>query len=181
MSLPKCLWVQVWHADVHILYVCMDSSVCLPHFFYYLCVLSVDLSNLCSCPRWDEPCVCHPILAECQADPSSFSSLHPASETMQRPAVNWNEWVTQCKLAGAKWKCQVRHGSLLFVCRRPRLTGEPKQNNAQAVTVSTSLLPFHVTPLCLAACGQRKWERESWQAKVQETKWCDVINLVCIV
>lgn len=60
--------------------------------------------------------------------------------------------------ATAKWKCQARRGCLLSVCRRARLTGEPKQNNTQPVTVNTSLFPVRVTPSLFSSAwkGERR-------------------------
>lgn len=64
-----------------------------------------------------------------------------------QPSASWLELNGNVKLATDPF---------LSVCRGPCLTGEPKQNNAQPVTVNTTLFPFHVNPLCLAVCGKRK-------------------------
>lgn len=123
-----------------------------------------SLSLFCVCahpssPLRPQPCMCHLIPAECRAEPSDSSNPPPPSpETTKRAGVNWNEWATQCKLAWAKWKCQACHGSLLSVCRRARLTGEPEQNNTQPVIVNTSLFPFHVTPFLFSSMLKQKKE-----------------------
>lgn len=95
-------------------------------------------------------------------------SQSQAPETTQRAGVNWNEWAAHRELAQAKWKCQARHRSLLSVCRGPRLTGEPKQNNTQPVTVNNLLFPSHAAPLCLAPCGK---EKASYNRKSEAMDW----------
>lgn len=103
-------------------------------------------------PPWMPLCVIFPnVLCEhsCNSSLTGTSALHvhpqnpqlpiPAGPgATQRAGVDWNEWVSQCELAWAKWKCQARHRSPLSACSGSCLAGEHKQNDAKSVTVNTS-------------------------------------------
>lgn len=55
--------------------------------------------------------------------------IFPAPKTMKRAGIIWNGEVTYCRVAAAKWKCQARNRSPLFICRGDLL--QSKQNNTQ--------------------------------------------------
>lgn len=71
--LPECREREMQMSTCARVASCVSST-----YFYCVCVLSVAISNLCSCPHWNEPCVGHPILADCPADPSRFQLAPPS-------------------------------------------------------------------------------------------------------